>query len=127
MRKLTTRRTRRPVPEAPWAASAPSPFDLDRIRELETENALLRARVADLRRRVDAETVDRAGATATLTLVDDRDVELDDLDHETHVDLGTDLDTDLDLDADDGTNEAFEAFLATPDPHLDRVRRFLLG
>ena len=48
MRKRTTRRTRRPVPEAPWAASIPSPFDLDRIRELETENALLRARVADL-------------------------------------------------------------------------------
>lgn len=69
--------------------------ELDRIRELETENALLRARVADLSRRVDQQAEAVAPHVAPAE--------------------------------DDGSMDAFEAFLAESDPHIDRVQRFLLG
>ncbi len=74
------------------------PFDLDRIRELETENALLRARVLDLTNRLDP-----VGATTPDPVVAPQD------------------------DLDEESAEAFDAFLSVSDPHLDRVRRFLLG
>lgn len=79
----------------PW----PDPLvtDIDRTRELETENALLRARVAELVSRLDDLAAERNELTQILE------------------------------EGDDASVEAFEAFLSTPDPHLDRVRRFLLG
>ncbi|MEM9561553.1 MAG: hypothetical protein AAGA93_02980 [Actinomycetota bacterium] len=83
-----------------WADS--DPFDLDRIRELETENALLRARVLDLTTQLDS----RAPAGPDLVIEPDGDR------HDGHLDEEA---------------EAFDAFLAVSDPHLDRVRRFLLG
>lgn len=112
MRKLKTRRTRTTAQAPAWAHA--SPFDLDRIRELETENALLRARVADLHRRLDvvaAETGPSPIRAGHLSLVDDDGLAPDD----------------RDLDEVDDPDEAFEAFLAIPDPDIDRVRRFLLG
>lgn len=71
------------------------PAELDQIRELETENALLRARVADLVRQLEEQPP-----------------------------IGAE---DLTPEVDDGSMEAFEAFLAESDPKLDRVQRFLLG
>lgn len=70
--------------------------ELDRSRELELENALLRARVVELKTRLDDLAAERQDLTSFLEADDDASV------------------------------EAFEAFLSTPDPHLDRVRRFLL-
>jgi hypothetical protein len=89
-RNLTTWRT---DPTSKRGRSAAD--ELDRIRELETENALLRARVADLNRRIDEQVVAAAEELATPD--------------------------------EDGSMEAFEAFLSEDDPHIDRVQRFLLG
>lgn len=79
---------------SPWPD--PPATDLDRARELELENALLRARVAELRTRLDDLAVERN-------------------------ELAQLLDGD-----DDASARAFEAFLSVPDPQLDKVRRFLL-
>lgn len=90
VRNLTTWRSN---PDRDRRRSAPT--ELDRVRELETENALLRARVADLNRELMSKP--------------------------------TSGPEDLTEPADDGSMEAFEAFLAESDPHIDRVQRFLLG
>ena len=101
-------RSNHAIPSPPPWFGAPA-VDLDRVRELETENALLRARVAELVRQRDEATTEGPDATV---------IALRDLDAVGSVD---------DPVEDDGSVEAFEDFLALSDPHLDRVRRFLLG
>lgn len=108
-RNLTNRRNNRAT-----EPSGPIGAELDRIRELETENALLRARVAELNRRIDQQIVARVSGghepstgevLAAAPEVDQDTIEADE----------------------DDAMDAFEAFLAETDPHLDRVQRFLLG
>lgn len=115
-----------------WAPAAqPVPFGVDRARELETENSLLRARVVELTSRVDDLLAERAnfgtaptrptpgrggtpiGYSAAVPWPGPGGV------------AGGVVDLD-DLDTDDGSVEAFEEFLSIDDPHLDKVRRFLL-
>ena len=121
-----TKRTRRNRSEHTFDWPGPLAVDLDQARELETENALLRARVAELTTRLDALAAERIELEARLSAAGPGDRSsgrpaLEVID-------GGRLDREREgkLEGDDASAEAFEAFLSTPDPHLDKVRRFLL-
>lgn len=120
-----TNRTRRNRSEHTFDWPAPLALDLDEARELETENALLRARVAELTTRLDALAAERLELEARLAAAAAAGVERRPGGRPAP-DVVDDASLDQALDREDASSEAFEAFLSTPDPHLDKVRRFLL-
>lgn len=86
---------------------SPRRLTRDRAGELEAENALLQTRLREMTRLRDEAIELRAAdrSESVYAALAERALEEDEY----------------------GSDEAFQEFLALTDPHLDKVRRFLLG